>query len=233
MENTSLSEQLARIYNVFYPEFQGLRKNFSNFNMANPYLLSLPDGYAMALLRVMLIGKETNHWGTELANVSVETLMELYRKFVIEGWGDNYAFWTFVSALREYSRDDLGNAVSVISNNVVKVGNDGIGFNDELLEAMLKKENLLKEEIGILRPDILIFLTGPSYDPVIKKILGDFAIESIDPALRLDRLYIDGLDVEAYRCYHPRYLSCRRKWNPALGLFKDLFVRKIDEKNRQ
>ena len=181
------------------------------YSITNPYLLFPSAEYEYAAIRVMIFGQETFTWGGEFQQYgitpSVTGLLSLFDLFVNEDWGSNTPFWRFVSWIREYLRDERCNNIALIPNNLVKVGRNGqTGFDRDVFVAS-QRLNLINREIDILHPDIIISLSGPSYDNVIKDIFGDYREEIIDLDIRLSSLHIDNLSIPFYRLYHPKYLN--------------------------
>lgn|GEM_PF-2054340 len=67
--------------------------------------------------------------------------------------------------------------------------------------------NVVKEELEILQPNIVLFLSGSYYDGKLKNVLGEIKYSPL-PNYRerqLSKLDISGIDF-AFRTYHPNYL---------------------------
>ena len=97
---------------------------------------------------------------------------------------------------------------SFIWNNIIKAGKQGKGRpHNEILEIERKYFNVIKKEIEIINPNIIIFFTGPYYDDVLKKVFPEIKISKIDnfPERRLAKISVSSNCI-AYRTYHPNFL---------------------------
>jgi uracil-DNA glycosylase len=93
---------------------------------------------------------------------------------------------------------------------------------------------LLRKEIEILRPDVVLFLTGPEYDSSISKAFTGVIILTLSPRFELRQLAWlkhQELPETTFRTYHPGFLN-RKPWRDAV---KAEIVRaaNIDQKFRQ
>jgi ABC-type Fe3+-hydroxamate transport system substrate-binding protein len=75
-------------------------------------------------------------------------------------------FNLIVNLLKEIFGD---RSIGIFWSNVVKIGkaNDKGLPPDYILDATMKEFNVLQEEIKLINPDIIIFLSGPNYDKYI------------------------------------------------------------------
>ena len=181
---------------------------------AMPFLIAPTNEYYNSDKRIMIIGQETNRWGGEMYGKyeiqTPENLMNLNDIFVNIDSGYKSPFWNFINDLQKLISD-----IKIVVNNIVKIGKKhGRGCDDNINNLTLQHFNILSEEIKILKPDILIFLTGPYYDTRIKAAFGEMKVEpvvqSVFPSIN-ERVFAkitffnDELPT-AYRCYHPGYL---------------------------
>lgn len=106
--------------------------------------------------------------------------------------------------------------IEIIWNNTYKIGNKEKGKNrpvDIIRSFENKYFNILEEEINILKPDIIIFFTGPYYEKRIEKI---FSIQSCIPLIshinekELAKVQLSN-GIIAYRTYHPNFLQWKKK----------------------
>jgi len=68
---------------------------------------------------------------------------------------------------------------------------------------------LIRFEVELLKPDIVIFFTGPHYDQYIKKAFGDILYEPIQDYAQHKLTFIKSsyLPANSIRTYHPGYLN--------------------------
>ena len=101
--------------------------------------------------------------------------------------------------------------VSYIWNNVVKIGASGRNQNhpqDHIYNIELENFNVLERELEILKPDIILFVSGPNYDSNIEKTLQTIEFNTFNSSFtkrQLAKLKFKHFD-NIYRTYHPNYL---------------------------
>lgn len=183
----------------------------------NPLLLDIPSGYFAADWKVMIFGQETNDWeGLFPHENGVAHLLKTYSDF----YNSNYCyspydgqFWNGVSKIKKALAEklkDSGKATSVIWNNLIKIGK--AKAKGAPSEAILKFEDawfdVISFEISVLKPNIVIFLSGPNYDKYINRIFSDVSFESINERgkRQLARVKSNRLPIDSIRTYHPNYL---------------------------
>jgi hypothetical protein len=74
---------------------------------------------------------------------------------------------------------------------------------------------LLRDEIAILQPGSVVFVTGPKYDFELKAEFEGVDFQQVDssPTRRLARLVHPQLPRTSFRTYHPSYLQRSKKWD--------------------
>jgi hypothetical protein len=184
---------------------------------ASPLLLcpSTKEGYEYdsADIRVMIFGQETNGWSnSEYDNSSteeIEQLMNGYDNHVTTEWRGQFCngFWLFTEMLGDRFPDKK---IGCIWNNIVKIGkNDKKGPSpDYIYNVEQQYFSVVKEEIEILKPHIILFLTGHKYDGRIKDKFGEVTFEPLSPSYdewEIAKLTIPHVDY-AVRTNHPGYL---------------------------
>ncbi len=226
--------RLGEIYNNCF------RKNIKSFlnhsllghSITNPYLLKVDDTYDNCLLKGMFIGKETNTWGTEIpdAKLGPDTLMELYDSFVNKGWGDDHLFWQYVSALREWSRDTMGNNIYFIPNNISKVGKPGIGTDRDVFDCLNLNSHLILEELSIIQPDFLLFAFGDrEYNYYIEQAIGPF--DTISTGLnRVNYIRFHHSKIPALQLDHPQFLNISSMWDDTQVFIKDWLLQILKDR---
>lgn len=225
---------LGTLYNDY---FRNNIKSFMSHTMlghtiTNPYLLKMDDTYDECLLKGLFFGKETNSWGTEIPDEKLgpDSLMELYDSFVNKGWGDDHLFWQYVSALREWSRDTMGNNFCLIPNNISKVGKPGIGTYKDVFDFLNLKSHLIMEELSLIQPDFLLFAFGDKeYNYYIEKAIGSFDVmpTSLD---RVNYIRFHNSEIPALQIDHPQYLNISSMWDDTLAFIKEWLMQLLRER---
>ena len=184
--------------------------------------------YADADLRVMVFGQETNSWTGKnddfgappspvfSPNVSMEAVMGIYEDFYASYYHDgafsyhgsrygtfHYGFNRFASLLNAAFP---GKRIAYVWNNLVKIGKaQGKGFCGSEIYAIEREQfSVIQEEIKILSPDFLLFLTG-TYDERIRDNWNgvQFSALSSYAENEVARVVSPELSVPAYRTNHP------------------------------
>ena len=180
---------------------------------ANPLLLYVDseEEYKKADIRLMIFGQETNGW-YENEDVTLDAVQKLYNGFFNEGdcWKYGGQFWNGVKRFKQLLSTKYPNKkVRLIWNNIVKVGKyTDKGFPpDYIYEIERETFNVIPKEIEILKPNLVLFLTGPNYDGIIKDNFGSLVYNKLPEftVRQLAKVELQKGSI-AYRTYHPNYL---------------------------
>lgn len=201
----NLNEDILKIYKN--PEF--------TIKPTNPLLLSLENNdYENSEIKVMIFGQETNSW-YETFNGNIDITMNLYRDFFNKGKAlNNYggAFWNGVNKFIELLKNKYENRkIGILWNNVIKIGCEERNKNmppKYIYNIEKEKFNVIKNEIEILKPNIILFLSGPFYDFAIENAFQKiFKKNEINEFSERELSRIDiGFGNNVFRTYHPNYL---------------------------
>lgn len=251
----TINDQLKDLYISKFSEgapcfLQYLREKRSLENKkeqpAYPLLLKInEENYRNADLRIMIFGQETNSWehqvskepiplnnSIDFAEQTVDTFMDHYNRFLNEKLtkkGIKSPFW---NAHCKISKGLSKRKVEIVWNNVYKIGNR-LKNHNQPHESIRKMENdsfdVISKEIEILQPDVLIFFTGPHYDPRVNKKFQIKEVCKLSSGISPDELAVLSLEnkIPAYRTYHPRYLQQSKKLE-----YIKLIVEGIKEKHK-
>lgn len=216
--------QLVNLYKEKYPD---LAFQINNYNKniiinggkpedraTNPLLIKVNDDWALAENKIMILGKETNYWAGECGNNAVfcdkiEEILNVYEGWYLKDTMYNSPFWNEFRRIRR-GLENNDQKLSVIWNNVIKIGRLGKGNVPEINKIIKNTFDILSEEIKILRPNILVLLTGPDYDNYIKEFIGEFEYESIEGYNYKELSFMKFHELpfirKAIRTYHPQFL---------------------------
>jgi hypothetical protein len=208
MINNKLKELYSRNWEALTFE---LNNNDFEDDPARPYLIKIrEEAYFNADIRIMFVGKETNGWHTETSQL--EEVLENYYDFIFNEkcWKYGGQYWNGVSSFIEnicgrYPQKKI----SSIFNNVIKIGkSDDKGRpSDDIMALENKYLNVLQEEINILNPSLIVFLSGYDYDDIIESKLEIKDKYSIDgfKMKELVEMKLEGTPY-VFRTYHPNFL---------------------------
>jgi hypothetical protein len=179
---------------------------------ANPLVILPPRQYASSALKVMYVGQETCGYEQAFNNSKgVEHLLGVYDDFANKGGMRKHAK-AFCNAIGKFNGafSEIEPSTSFLWNNIIKIGKDW--SKGAPPESVLTWQDhwfgVLREEMQILSPDVVIFFTGPNYDRFIEKAFGPFTAEPVGAKTtrQLARLVSEHLPVASFRTYHPNYL---------------------------
>jgi hypothetical protein len=226
--NNELEELYKKIEDDVLDKADGYNKKVEDpYKTAFPLFLKSYDEYENAEIKVMIFGQETNGWGDPIKDanggiygrgVSIKNVTSAYEGFFITKWCYEYyryrhPFWNdvkkIVNLLKEKSD---GKKIGSSWNNIVKMGYHGMkNFPENFYSDIVKPHfnNLIVKEIEILKPDYLIFLTGPTdkYQSVLNDVLSKPERKQIEGFKEEELCEIIIPNVKkSFRTYHPKYL---------------------------
>lgn len=146
----------------------------------------------------------------------VDRLMSSYEEFA---FGKNYhgnrsPFWRAFRLLQS------GTGTVALWTNIFRFDVDtgsvvGSCSAEEVKAILAAQHGLLRQEIELLAPDVVLFLSGPNYDSALRSEYTDIEFTAV--ARRTERqfarVHASGLPVRSYRLYHPNYLNrSQERW---------------------
>lgn len=195
----------------------------------NPLLLKVNDidAFNKADIRLMIYGQETNSWGEQFSS-SIDSTLSIYDEFFNTDRCFSYGgqFWNgvnrFLSLLQTKYPDKK---IRFLWNNVVKIGKFADkGFPpDYIYEAERKYFPVIKDEMQIIKPNLVLFFTGPNYDSVIQDNFGKLKYDAVDPFTEreVSKITLDNIPF-VFRTYHPNYL-----WRNDIDTYFDSIIKHI------
>lgn len=213
-----MNELLKNLYSSKWGKINEMLQSFNEDdpedleNLAtHPLLIKTDDEYAKADLKVMFFGQETNEWnGVFEEYADLESVLAVYENFYLKKGYEQYGkpFWNFIRNLKSTQSTKK---IGYIWNNVLKIGKSESGTPQQgLINYTIDYFNVIPQEIEILKPNVLLFLSGHTYDDHIRKTIGNFSIVPIEgfSTNELCILKFDNISVDlAIRTYHPGYLQ--------------------------
>jgi hypothetical protein len=161
-----IDEMNNQLYYLYEKYWSNLIKIRDNHQSSDPLLISAIPEYVSSVKKLMIIGQQTHGWEV---GENIQQLMDGYNNFKV---GKNYnhkssPFWTTQYDLYE-RLNPTSEKYGFIWNNLLKVDLNK-NRSSQLEEELGKEFPVLIEEIRILKPDVVVFFTGPNYDNRIKK----------------------------------------------------------------
>lgn len=223
-----INEELDILYKGYYKDLLSRKDDF-NGNPSCPLLMRAFPEYENSKKRLLLVGKETNWWkGGLKEDYPIEDLYKLYEGFAL-GYRSNgfdevkrktlsSPFWNFGRKLysqinKEADRKKLGYLWSNISK--MDSGADYRVMSDE--KRHKEDFELLKKEIAIVQPDVVVFAIGNDYNKQFTKHL-KLHSEANTAHPQIERVIDEQniLPVNSFKISHPRYLVTNKLYFPVL-----------------
>lgn len=218
------NDELARIY---APYLENLIKNTRQFagDFSVPILMKVPLNIDKVRKKILYVGKETYTWIGTLSNVSdltVEYIMARYEKFEFAKnyHGRNSPFWRFIRTVHK-SINGTDYPDGILWTNFSKCDSKGTTPSTILQNLNESGFDLLKDEIKILKPDIIIFLTGWAYESQFHRVFKGLTFDTIEEGY-LYKCNHESLCNKAYMTMHPNGLNYRKKLKPIIKQICDL-----------
>lgn len=173
-----------------------------------PFLMAEPSiSYVNSPHRIFIIGQETNEWysGFGIRNqADIIECVETYKNFDLKKYKN-----VFFPYLRKLGEKLAGSSEACMWTNLFKFGKkSGKGtVSDRVNEAELQHFNVLRDEIEVLKPTCVLFLTGPNYDHFLQQRIPDASFQNLDDfhLRQLAKVSSSSLPECSYRIYHPGY----------------------------
>jgi len=198
----------------------------------NPLLLNVNEKkYINSDIKVLILGQETNNWGDNFCDSINETL-EIYNDFYNSGYATNsYGghFWNGFNRFGSLLENKFQNKkISYLWSNVIRIGASGRNLNypeNYIYKIETATFNILEKELEILKPDIILFISGPNYDNNIRKILKDVEFINCDEGFtkrQIAKLKFKN-HKNIFRTYHPNYL-----WRKGINKYFQTIINSIE-----
>ena len=195
----SKREAVDKVYNALQEEEE----------WAVLHLVCVPHNYEKMKYKILIVGQENNGWGyeTEPKKSMLFTLEFQSNKFY-----DNAPFFSFPYSFCE-SINDCDNEKYSKKSYLAWVNLREFSFetssrkplNEKAQNIIDNEFDILEEEIKIINPDIVLFLTGPNYDNYIVNQLKGVEFKTVENyhIRQFARVEHEALPKNSFRIYHP------------------------------
>lgn len=201
--------------------------------LSNPFVIKCLPAYRKAKRKVLFVGKETNGWGLfheTLAHFNyrdeniqqeevIRYLQWMYEDFRLNRKWDHTPFWRGVRELFQAVAPGDGDD-AFLNVQLIPFDYSNTQPPSNLEELLHTEFNVLPMTIEALQPDVVIFITGYSYDDrlvktyINQRVAGNtltfHPIEGFGEN-QLVRLSHQVLPHHTYRTYHPGYSLLNRE----------------------
>jgi len=215
---SEINDQLKSLYIPYLRELKDLSKEHGN-KFSFPLLMHAFSDYEIVEKRILFVGKETFNWFGTMDNsneLTVDLLLDYYRgfEFAKEYHGRNSPFWRFVKTLyKRLNGDNIPNGL--LWTNFSKCDSNGTTPDYNLQRLNDKGFDLLLDEIKIVKPDIVILITGWGYEHQFQRVFSGLKYTAIEEKYLFQCLHPD-LPLHSYMTMHPKGLQMRKKFNSTI-----------------
>ena len=209
---------IENLYEKWRDRIVGVTKRFPDEDIEGPFLIDLLPGYQGSRKRLLVFGQETHGWYCDYGDFSRQ--IEGYRTFNL---GESYRptpFWDFV---RRLELAVCGQHYTSAWLNLNRFDMNSGRPTPEVEALISELDPLILDELAILEPQIVVFLTGPNYDSRLQSIFPDVKfLPDAGNSRQFSRIESRFLPKNTFRTYHPGYL--RRS-----GMEELIFTRLMSE----
>lgn len=238
MNGSNLNQQLRVAYASFLETTY--RQHWPN-EVSAPLLMQVFDEYERMSKKVLFVGQETHSWEHMNVHPSLDALLAKYADFKL-GKSADYGvdnprryrylrspFWNFCRSFfheLNKSRDGiLKQTNGFLWTNISKFDYNYTTPSQELQQQNKAGFELLKQEIAIVKPDVVVFLTGTKYDYWLDQLFSPQKTAVLEDDL-LQVLYDPNqlLPPMTFQTQHPRTLCMRRMYRTVLDRMTELVI---------
>ncbi|MEH7114599.1 hypothetical protein V7124_19865 [Neobacillus niacini] len=200
--------------------------------LSNPFVIKCLPAYRKAKRKVLFVGKETNGWGLFHETLQyykdmdeqyqreriIRYLQWMYEDFRLRRKWDHTLFWRGCRELFQAIAPGEGDD-AFLHTELIPFDYDNNRPPAHLEEKLQSEFNVLPMTIEVIKPDVVIFLTGYSYDDRLiktfrdQRVAGDtiefYPIDGFEER-QFARISHVMLPFHTYRTYHPGYSLLNR-----------------------
>ncbi|TXJ31488.1 hypothetical protein EPJ69_07585 [Brachyspira aalborgi] len=224
------SEVNQKLLKLFESKWEAVNKVYDALQeeeeWAVLHLACVPPNYEKMKYKILIVGQENNGYGYE---TEPKKSMLFTLDFQNGRYYDNAPFFSFPYSFCA-SINDCDNEKYSKKSYLAWVNLKEFSFetsskkplNEKAQNIIDNEYNILEEEIKIINPDIVLFLTGPYYDYYIEKQLKGVEFKTIENygIRQFARVEHKSLPKNSFRIYHPVYLRRRGLENNYLEKLK-------------
>ena len=213
-----MKEELESFYKNYHFKFAELINTFPEKKFNGPLLISISELYIKQKRKLLVIGQETGGWDGFSDNV--ERSLKIYKDFNL-GYSYNSPFG---NSTREIEKNLNLERCSCSWSNINKFDDGGGRPFGDSLKIIEKFDEVLLSEIQILKPDVVVFFSGPKFEYRINNLFENVEFNEVKgfQNMQLSRLSHKLLPFNTYRTYHPRYLRQSKLEEKLVDYFKTI-----------
>ena len=246
-----MNQQLKELYETYYSELLE-KKDLLPEKVSSPLFMSVFDEYETVNKKILIIGQETHSWCGDLGDHNPQVLLDEYRTFELGQkvcYGEkckegilrilNSPFWNFSRRLfvnvnypeQERTRENRLKK-GFLWTNISKIDVGGATPCDEVNLINKSGFELLRKEVEIVKPDIVLFMTGADYKDEMQDYLNLHFTDVFKTECEKTSIYQlnhsdKSFPKNTFKISHPRYLYGTKTHNIIL----DKLLKIVEQKN--
>jgi hypothetical protein len=187
--------------------------------LSGPILIKISEKYINSEIKLMIIGQQTLDWWQG----NIKRLLNKYEKF---NFAENYYSSPFWNVIRKVEKIIRIAPYSIVRSNLIKCDYKKTRPPYKIENELQKAFPVLEDEIKILKPDMVIFFTGPNYDYNLMEALPGTKLIKMNKynSIKLCRIINSNCPYHSYRTYHPNYLRRSGNESKFLEFIKEIRV---------
>lgn len=219
----TINEQLKIVYKQYLSKLIIASQHEPN-SFSYPLLMKVFPDYKFVKKKILFVGKETYGWISTLkhtSNLTVELLMDSYEEFEFAKYyhGRNSPFWRFIRKIHQtINGTEFPNGI--LWTNFSKCDCNRTTPNYKLQRINDIGFNLIKDEIRITKPDIVLFITGWNYEHEFQRVFSGIQYETIEENY-IYKCSHNQLTDKTFMTMHPNGLNYRSKLNSTIEKILD------------
>lgn len=208
--------------------FEPCVKNNPNASLSYPFFFGVSDKYAAADKKLMIVGQETRGWSIYKPYWTIEDSQKWainYLNYQLD-YSNDYVikygfvkkntspFWNF---FKLFSKDNIVPCWNNIDKAQRCINGETFSLTQEI-ELELNKilpnseKTLFQKEIEIVKPDVIVFVTGPNYYATMEAAM-NLEKDSLcnnkpsHASACVEITEISKLDIPTFWTYHPNHIN--------------------------
>lgn len=240
-----LNDRLGEIYQEYYGSLLTNKELLLgvNPNVSSPLLMNVFEDYLSSQKKILIVGQETHTWCGVLGSHDMNNLLNDYKEFELGQkvyldedisrvlaspfWNFSRRFFVNANFDENYRTKENRMKKGFLWTNISKIDVGGNTPSNDINSLNTDGFKLLRKEVEILNPDVVLFMTGDKYYEEIKehlnlKFVSIFATEDNSTAIRHQKNNDDIFPKHTYQINHPRYLYSSGNHNVILDKLVEL-----------
>ena len=198
-----MKEALFSLYQHWHQDFMTVRSCLGQHEISGPFLVSPSPLVRLQKNRLLIVGQAANCWNNNVDDLHMQ--MQAYDYFNVGKSLNSVPFWNVVRKIEKVLKNE---PYSTAWTNIKRFDFDvqiPVTPSRKIISTL---DDILIDEIRIIKPAYCIFFTGPSLDRRLGNIFEGIRFQPVPgwDSRKLVKLKHPALPKNTYRASHPNYL---------------------------